>query len=221
MSIAHHVARVREEIATACHAARRSLSEIRLIAVTKAQPPAVLAELAAVGLHEYGENRIEHLAELAGTAPSEAHFHHIGRIQSRQIPDLARLASCVHGLADADHAVRLARACAAGGKRMPVFLQVNTSGEASKAGCEPADLPALLDSVRGLSGLTLLGLMTMAPPLSQEGGDDTLVRRAFARLRELAHQHDLTRLSMGMSGDFALAIAEGATDLRIGSRLFP
>lgn len=220
MSIADNVARVRDEIANACLAARRDLSEIRLIAVTKAQSPAVLAELAAVGLHEYGENRIEHLAELTAAAPSTARFHHIGRIQSRQIPDLARLAACIHGLADADHAVRLDRACATAGKQMPVFLQVNTSGEASKAGCAPTALPALLDSVRGLSGLMLLGLMTMAPPWSPEGGDATPVRQAFARLRELAYRHGLTRLSMGMSGDFALAIAEGATDLRIGSRLF-
>ena len=102
---------------------------------------------------------------------------------------------------------------------MPVFVQVNTSGETSKSGCEPVALPALLDALRTVSGLTILGLMTMAPPMP-EGGDTALVRHAFARLRALAHQHGLTRLSMGMSGDFALAIAEGATDLRIGSRLF-
>lgn len=219
MRVQDNVSQVREEIAAACQAAGRRPDEIHLIAVTKSQGPVALGDLAAAGILDYGENRIDHLAAMARGAPQGARFHHIGRIQSRQLPEIARLSACVHGLGEADHAQRLARACAPLGRRMPVFLQVNASGEASKSGCAPSGLPALLDAVRPLPELELLGLMTMAPPIP-EGGDADAARRAFATLRELAQRHGLTRLSMGMSGDFTLAISEGATDVRIGSRLF-
>lgn len=219
MPVRENVAAVRDAIAAACHSAGRDPAEVRLIAVTKSQEPGVLGDLAAAGCMDFGENRIEHLATMAASAPQGARFHHIGRIQSRQIPDIARLSACVHGLSDADHAMRLGRACAALGKRMPVFIQVNASGEASKSGCEPSELPALLDAVRTVADLHVLGLMTMAPPIP-EGGDVAPIRQTFASLRELAQRHGLSRLSMGMSGDFPLAIAEGATDVRVGSRLF-
>ena len=219
MTVRENVEAVRHEIADACCAAGRSLNEIRVIAVTKSQSPASLVELAAVGMTEYGENRIDHLAEMAAAAPPEARFHHIGRIQSRQIADIARLSACVHGLGEIDHARRLDRACAELHTRMPVFVQVNVSGEISKAGCAPEQLSGLLDAILPLPALEVLGLMTMAAPLL-EGGDVEAPRRAFAALRELARRHGLVRLSMGMSGDFAVAIREGATDVRIGSRLF-
>lgn len=219
MTIADNVAQVRHAIAAACRACGRNPATVRLIAVTKSQGPAVLPELAEQGVHEFGENRIDHLAEMAQHAPAGSQFHHIGRIQSRQIPEIARWSSCVHGVTDADHARRLARACAALGRRMPIFIQVNTSGEATKAGGGGDALPPLLDAVRALPDLDLLGLMTMAPPVP-EGADRSCIRATFAALRQLAHQHGLARLSMGMSDDFAEAIAEGATDIRIGTRLF-
>lgn len=217
--VASQVQAVRNGIAAACTTAGRDPATVRLIAVTKAQDPDVLPALAAEGVLDFGENRIDHLATMAATAPDGARFHHIGRIQSRQIPDIARLAACVHGLGESDHARRLARACAQLGRRMPVFLQVNVSGEGTKAGVAPAELPALLDAVRALPELEPLGLMTMAPPHG-DGVDDAAIRRCFAGLRELAARHGLPRLSMGMSGDFALAVQEGATDVRVGSLLF-
>jgi len=222
MPVRENIEAVRREIADACRAAGRSPSEIRLIAVTKSQGTESLTELAAAGVFDYGENRLDHLATMAASVPAGARFHHIGRIQSRQISDIARLSACVHGLAELDHARRLDRACAALRTRMPVFVQVNTSGETSKAGCAPEQLPGLLDALRPLPALDIVGLMTMAPALSEGGNvdDDEAPRRAFAALRELARHHALPRLSMGMSGDFPVAIREGATDVRIGSRLF-
>jgi uncharacterized pyridoxal phosphate-containing UPF0001 family protein len=102
-----------------------------------------------------------------------------------------------------------------------VYLQVNVIGDPAKAGVSPIDLPRLIERARATDGLDVVGLMTMAP-LAPEGGqaDETTVRRCFANLRELATKHGLARLSMGMSEDFPLAVAEGATDVRIGSRLF-
>jgi hypothetical protein len=175
--------------------------------------------LAEQGVLDFGENRVDHLATMASAAPRGARFHHIGRIQSRQIPEIVAHAACVHGLAQADHALRLGAAAAAANRRLPVFLQVNVSGEASKAGVEPAQLAPLLTTVRTLPMLEAIGLMTMAPPHG-EGVDEAEILACFERLRDLARAHGLPRLSMGMSGDFALAIRAGATDLRIGSRLF-
>ncbi len=213
------MAAVRADIAAAAERVGRDPAAIRLIAVTKSQGPDVLSALAACGLHVYGENRIDHLATMAAAAPAGSRFHHIGRIQSRQIPAIVAHAEAVHGLCDPHHAQRLDRAAAEAGRRLEVFCQVNTSGESSKAGIEPADLPALLTGLKACTQLDTVGLMTMAPVLGTPA-DAEQVRACFHRLRDLAQQHGLARLSMGMSGDLDLAIAEGATDVRIGTRLF-
>ena len=123
----------------------------------------------------------------------------------------------MHGLAQADHARLLAKACT--NRRLSVFIQVNVSGEASKAGVTAAGLAPLLDAVRALPSLDVVGLMTMAPPAG-EGVDDEQILACFTGLRDLARTHGLSRLSMGMSADFPLAIRAGATDVRIGGRLF-
>lgn len=219
MPIADAVAAVRDQIAAACARVGRDPAEVALLAVTKSQGPDVLEPLAACGLHDYGENRVDHLALMAGSAPAASRFHHIGRIQSRQIPDIVRHASVVHGLVDADHARRLDRSAAETGRRITVFCQVNTSGEAAKAGVEPEALDDLIAVVRDCAHLDLAGLMTMAPELGVHA-DEGEVRICFARLRDLARARGLRRLSMGMSLDLTIAVEEGSTDLRIGTRLF-
>ncbi len=217
--IAVRVAEVRARIRAACARSGRGPDAVRLIAVTKSQTPDVLPALAAAGVLDFGENRVEHLTLMHAAAPAGARFHAIGRIQSRQLPELAAHSACLHSLCDLDHARKLARLCADRAQRLPVFVQVNASGEASKGGVESAALPALLDAVRALPGLDLIGLMTMAPELGTVA-DEATVRRCFARVRELAAAADLPRLSMGMSGDFGIAVEEGATDVRVGTRLF-
>lgn len=219
MTIADNLRAVRAEIAAACQAAGRDPNEVSLIAVTKSQDPQVLPALAAEGALAYGENRIEHLMLMAKAAPGLSTFHHIGRLQSRQFPWIVQHAAVVHGLADLSHVARLDRAAADAGKNLGVFCQVNVYGEVSKAGVGPDDLGALCDAVRACSQLTLFGLMTMAPELDTHANADQ-VQACFAQTRALAQQQGLSRLSMGMSGDMALAIAEGATEVRIGSRLF-
>jgi hypothetical protein len=219
--IAAQVAAVRAEIVAACVRAGRDPAGVRLIAVTKSQGPEVLAPLAAAGITDVAENRIEHQAEMrAAAAGLGLAFHAIGRIQGRQCAKLVPLSECLHSLCEGDHVARLARACqgraAQGLGPFPVFLQVNTSGEAAKAGIAPEALPDLLAAVRAEPALAAVGLMTMAP----EGAADSTIRATFRRLRELAAAQGLARLSMGMSQDFPLAIAEGATDIRIGTRLF-
>ncbi len=214
--IVANVAAVRSEIAAACVHSGRDAASVRLIAVTKSQGPEVLAALAAAGIADFGENRLEHLAEMLLHAPLGARFHAIGRVQGRQLAGVAADCAVLHSLCATDHIGRLARACTAHGRRLPVFIQVNTAGEVSKAGLAPGEVAGFVAAVRAESALDPVGLMTMAP----EGVAEGEIRAAFAALRVLAGELGLARLSMGMSQDFRLAIAEGATDIRVGTRLF-
>lgn len=219
MTIAEQVGAVRNEVAEACRKAGRDAQNVRLIAVTKSQGPEVLAALVAAGITAVGENRLEHHAVMHAAAPPGLAFHAIGRLQSRQLAKLLPLSSCFHGLCEADHLTKLARACSEQGRRVEVFIQVNTSGEPAKAGVTAEALPGILDHARSLSQLDVVGLMTMAPE-RDDGASETAIRSCFARCRELGGRHGLERLSMGMSQDFIWAVEEGATNVRVGTRIF-
>ncbi len=211
---------VHERIVAACQRAGRA-DRPQVIAVTKNQDPAILPALATAGLHCYGENRVEHLRLMHAVAPPNSAFAYIGRVQSRQLTTVATYCTSLHALADIRHVRRLAEACRRLERRLEVFVQVNTSHEAGKAGVEPQGLPAVLDACRTHEdALNVVGLMTMAPDI-RGSGDDGTVRRTFADLRTLAETHAVPGLSMGMSTDYEIAIEEGATHLRLGTILFP
>jgi len=217
--IAANVAAVRADIAAACREAGRDPAGVTLVAVTKTQEADVLPALRAAGVRDFGENRVEHLVEMARHGEAGDRWHYIGRVQGRQLARIAPLAYALHSLCEAEHIDRLARACIQAARRLQVYVQVNASGEASKAGVAPEALPALLAAIRAQPALEPVGLMTMAPELGTHA-DAAVVRACFARLRGLAQANDLNGLSMGMSLDLAIAIAEGATVVRVGTRLF-
>jgi hypothetical protein len=217
--VAGNLANLRERIARAATAAGRNPADLRLIAVTKTESPAVLATLAAAGCLDWGENRVEHLMTMVqegGGIATTGRFHFLGRVQGRQFRRLAPHCAVLHSLADHDHVARLERACAEAGRHLEVFCQVATGHDPAKAGCQPDDLPRLLDAVNAAPHLQVVGLMTMAPLAAPE----SICRDCFATCRILADRHGLARLSMGMSDDFPWAIQEGATDLRIGTAIF-
>lgn len=227
-----NIAAVRAEIAASCQRAGRDPKDVTLIAVTKNQSPDVVPLLHAAGITDIGENRYEHQQFMANAAPTGMRIHAIGRIQSRQLSSLVPISNFIHSLADPSHIKKLSQACISSGKRMSVYVQVNTSGEASKAGINPQDLGSMLDQIYKHPELDALGLMTMAPiddhkinHTSDTGSahnqaEKDLIRRCFSDLRELAMRHHLPGLSMGMSQDFPIAIEEGATVVRVGTRLF-
>jgi len=219
-SIADHVQALRGEVAAACARAGREPDAVRIIAVTKSQGSGVLGPLAAAGLTEFGENRIEHLLEMHRAAPQGARFHAIGRLQSRQLRALIGTCASIHSLCELSHLQKLSALCQEAELRMEVYLQVNTSGEATKAGLAPITVPSVVAQARLLPGLEVVGLMTMAPEMPDHQADDGRIRRCFRALAGLARDLGLPRLSMGMSQDFAIAIEEGATDIRVGTRLF-
>ena len=212
--LALRLASVRERIARAAEGVRRDPAGILLLAVTKIFPAAVIREANDLGLREFGENYVQ---EFEGKAPqvedlAGARFHLIGHLQSNKSKKAAELFQVVQTVDSA----KLARRLDENGRALDVMLEVKLSEEEAKSGADPADLPALIDAVRACSNLRLLGLMTM-PPWSD---DPEASRGYFRRLRELAEQHELPQLSMGMSHDLETAIQEGSTCVRVGTALF-
>ena len=208
------LARLEERIQRAAARAGRARPGITLIAVTKKFSAARIEEAYGAGQRDFGENYVQEFsakrAELGGLA--EARFHLIGHLQSNK----ARLASELFDTIQTVDSARLARRLNEHRPGMEVLIEVHLSGEAAKSGVRPAELEALVETIRRDTQLRLTGLMTM-PPWSE---DAETSRPFFARLRELAARFGLPSLSMGMSNDFEVAIEEGATHIRVGTALF-
>ena len=229
-----NIARVQERIAIAEHRARRP-GQVRLVAVSKTRPAEAVAAAYRAGLSLFGENRVEEAGpksaavasllqatQTSGVSLRTVEWHMIGHLQSRKAVDVLPWASLVHSVDTVKLAGRLSRAVP-DGELLPILLEVNVSGEESKAGFSQADLPAAVEDIAALPGLRIDGLMTMAPIVE----DPELARPVFCGLRrlrdQLAEQYPplpWTHLSMGMTDDFEVAIEEGATLVRIGRAIF-
>jgi pyridoxal phosphate enzyme (YggS family) len=208
------LAAVRKRIQCAAERSRRDPTEILLLAVTKVFPASIIREAYALGLRDFGENYVQEFETKAPelTDLSDARFHLIGHLQSnksRKAIDLFQVIQTVD-------TAKLARRLNETERPLDVMLEVKLSPENAKSGAAPEQLPELIATVRSCNNLRLLGLMTM-PPWSD---DPEASRLYFRRLRELARQHGLPQLSMGMSHDLETAIEEGSTCVRIGTALF-
>lgn len=223
MSIAQNLQAVRERMARAAMAAGRDPAGVRLVAVSKMHSAAEVAQALAAGQTLFGENYAQEAQAKIATVGPGARWHFIGHLQSNK----ARLAAGLFDMIESVHSLKLAQAldrhCQETGKRLPVLLQVNLGGEAQKSGCHPHEAPALAFALAALPGLELKGLMTM-PPFYD---DPDQARPIFAALRRLARSlapdlppGSMDELSMGMSGDFEAAIAEGSTLVRVGTAIF-
>jgi pyridoxal phosphate enzyme (YggS family) len=205
---------VEQRITNAAERAGRQRSAITLIAVTKKFPAETIREAYALGLRIFGENYVQEfetkhpaLADLL-----DAEFHLIGHLQSNKARPSAELFRVIQTVDSA----KLARRLNDVGRPLEVMLEVKLSEEESKSGAAPESLAALIDAVRVCPNLQLTGLMTM-PPWSD---DPEVTRPYFRRLAQLAREHGLPKLSMGMSHDLEAAIEEGATHVRVGTALF-
>ena len=218
--LAERLTRVRETIAA--HQARGGWSHpVTIVAVTKTHGAEAVRAAVAVGLTAVGENRVqEALAKQEELADLVVDWHLIGTLQRNK----ARLAvgrfALIHSVDRLDLAQELQKR-AAPGTRQAMLVQVNCSGEPQKGGAEPDELPALLEALRPLDRLEVRGLMTMA----EYSTDEAVQRAAFQRLRTLREAaeragHRMPELSMGMSGDYPVAVEEGATMVRLGTLLF-
>lgn len=221
--LADRLARIRARIAAALDRAGRAAGSVRLLAVTKGHPAATVREALALGLSELGESRVQEAERKIREAGAGPRWHLVGHLQSNKARKAAELFSEIHSVDSAALADELARRAAAIGRSPLCYVEVNTSGEASKHGVPPEGAHDLLRRLRGLEPLRLAGLMTIGP---LHGGPDgaRAAFRSLARIRDEARQDGIldgpAGLSMGMSDDFEIAIEEGATIVRIGSALF-
>ena len=214
--IARNLAGIRQRIADATARAGRDAASVHLIAVTKTVGLGEVEALRDAGATEMGENRVEVAQPKIAAGPKDIVWHMIGPLQTRKAPEVVAAFSHFDAIDRIRAAEALQRRCEEQDRTLRVLIEVNVSGEESKHGFEPADLPQVLVEMRGFDRLHLGGLMTMAP----FGAEEAFLRSCFRRLKQLADSHGLAELSMGMTDDFEIAIEEGATQVRIGRALF-
>jgi PLP dependent protein len=221
-SLAANWSQIRERVDAACRAAGRDPASVNILPVSKTFGPSLIRAAVALGQHRFGENKVQEIRDKsAQLADCGIDWVMIGHLQTNKVREVARLASEVQSLDRPELAEALHRRLQAEGRAIDVLVQVKTSHEPSKYGLPAEQLPAFLDTLRDYDTLRVRGLMTLATHSTEPAE----VSSCFRLLRELRAQagaqgHDLPRLSMGMSGDFPLAIAEGATEVRIGTAIF-
>ena len=218
-TIADNIALVSSRIRAAALAAQRDEHSVQLLAVSKTKPAEALREAYAAGLHDFGENYLqEALGKQLELADLPLIWHFIGPIQSNKTRAIAEHFAWVHSVDRLKIAQRLSEQRPADLPPLNICIQVNVSGEASKSGCTPSDLPALASAISQLPRINLRGLMAIPEPTEDRAAQDA----SFAAVQRLQTSLDLPldTLSMGMSHDLESAIAMGATWVRIGTALF-
>jgi PLP dependent protein len=214
---------VRGRIEAAAARSGRPAGGVTLIGVSKTVTAETMRAAVAAGLADLGENRVQEAqAKIPVVGRAKVRWHFIGHLQRNKAGRAVELFDRVHSVDDAEVAEALARHAVAAGRTLPVLVEVNVSGEASKFGVGPDALTVLLERVAALPGLALDGLMTVGPLVESAEA----ARPGFARLRELRDEAErrlgrrLPELSMGMSGDFEVAVEEGSTMVRVGGAIF-
>jgi pyridoxal phosphate enzyme (YggS family) len=224
MTIAVNLARIQERINRAALRCGRQPEDVRLVAVSKTVPLERIREAVSAGATILGENYIQEAREKIALIGTEAEWHFIGHLQSNKAKFAVELFSMIHSVDRVSLAEELNKEAAKKNKILPVLIQVNISGEETKSGIDAAGTRQLVQQVAQLPHLSVQGLMTM-PPWFEDSEEARPYFRALRKLRdELAGEKipnvSLTELSMGMSGDFEVAIEEGATLVRIGTAIF-
>jgi PLP dependent protein len=224
--IAENLSEVQARIAEACRRAGRDPASVGLVCVTKTVEPDSIRDAYAAGARDFGENYAQHLRDKAGELEdlSDLRWHFIGSLQRNKVKYVVGRARLIHSVDSTELLAALEQRAAGLGVTQPLLLELNLGGEASKSGAGEARLPLLLDALASCPHCRCTGLMTMPPAFD----DPESARPIFARLRELLDAHravprpnvELRELSMGMSGDFEAAIAEGATLVRVGTAIF-
>lgn len=222
MGLVENLEQVRTRIAAACARAHRPVDSVTLVAVSKGQPPEVVSQAAALGLGLFGENRVQEARTKKLECSGKLRWHMIGHLQSNKARDAVQVFDMIESVDSLALAEELHRRAAQAARTLPILLQVNVAGESTKSGYSPERVLGELAAINQFAHLEIHGLMTIAP----WSADPEKVRPVFRRLRELREQCEqrlgapLRHLSMGMSGDFEVAIEEGATLIRVGTALF-
>jgi len=222
VSLPENLNSIQQRIRGACNRCDREPKSVTLLAVTKTQPPEVVSAAAELGLFLFGENKVQEAKAKIPLCSGKLRWHFIGHLQSNKCRDAVNLFQMIQGVDSLPLAREINKRAEEAARTMPVLLEVNLAGEASKFGYRPEQLLADLRETNFLPRIEIQGLMTV-PPWSPDAENS---RPHFRRLRELKTECErvlgapLPHLSMGMSGDFEVAIEEGATIIRIGTALF-
>jgi pyridoxal phosphate enzyme (YggS family) len=224
MSIAENIRSVQDRIAAAAWRSKRDPSTVKLVVVTKTVGKERIREAVSAGAMILGENRVQEAKDKIAVLGPIASWHLIGHLQSNKAKYAVTLFYLIHSVDSIDLAQEIDRQARKNGKVQNILIEVNVSGESSKDGVGPGDVPALLDEASRLTNIRVQGLMTM-PPYSE---DPEASRPWFQKLRELAADIKkekmpnvfMNELSMGMSSDFEVAVEEGATLVRVGTAIF-
>lgn len=220
MDVKTNLVGIEQDIKTACEKVGRNPEEITLIAVTKYVTIERTKEAIQAGIKNIGENRLEGLLEKKQNIADEAIWHFIGSLQTRKVKDIIADIDAIHSVDRLSLAKEINKRAE---KPVDCFVQVNVSGEESKQGVEPDELLGFIETLSTYENVRVVGLMTMAPLTD----DETRLREVFANLAQLRNvikdkqfsHAPCTYLSMGMSNDFQIAIEEGATHIRVGTKL--
>lgn len=222
MDLAANLENIRIRIAAACERVGRSVDSVSFQAVSKGQPPEAVQAAGDLGVTLFGENKVQEAKAKIPLCPGNLRWHMIGHLQSNKCRDAVQLFEMIQSVDSLALAQEINKWADKGAKMMPILLEVNVAGESSKFGYGPQKLLSELKGFNALGRIEVHGLMTVAPWAT----DAQKVRPVFRKLRELKEQCEqvlgapLPHLSMGMSGDFEVAIEEGATIVRIGTALF-
>ncbi len=224
MSIAENYKRVKEAVAEAAVKAGRDPSEITIVAVTKTHPAETVEEALAAGVTDVGENRVQEFLSKEPGVTSPCRWHLIGHLQTNKVNKVVGKFSMIHSVDSLKLAEKLSSAGERDGVTTDILLEINTSGEESKFGLEPGQAPELCAQIAPLPALNLRGLMTVGPWVD----DAAVLSKAFGSLRYLGEKIveagingiSMEHLSMGMTDDFEIAIAEGSTIVRLGRVIF-
>ena len=223
--ISDNIDRIREKISRACARAGRTPSEVTLLAVAKTFPAGAVREAIGAGVTDIGENYVQELLAKRGVLPGAAvRWHFIGHLQSNKVRQIAPWIHMIHAVDSAALAIEIDRRASKEGRVIECLIEVNTTGERTKFGAAPDQVAPLVRSLSSCDSISLAGLMTIGPFLPDPEGS----RPMFRRLRQLRDEIaalgqanvSMRHLSMGMTGDFEVAIDEGATLIRIGTAIF-
>lgn len=217
-NIAKNLNNIRQRIARACEKSGRNVNEVSLVAVSKTVSPELISEAIKCGASIFGENRVQEFREKYPLFP-DSEWHIIGHLQTNKVKYAVGKASLIHSV-DSLHLAEAIDACAQKmGVIQNILLEVNISGEESKYGLTLSEIPTIIKDIKNLKNISFKGFMTMAPKEATEEE----IRSVFGRARSLFEEYvplGATVLSMGMSGDFEIAVEEGATHVRVGSSIF-
>ena len=208
--------RVRERVAAAAERAGRRADDVLLVAVSKTVEAEHVKLAIDAGVAALGENRVQEAKAKVATLGRPVPWHLIGHLQTNKVKDALAIFDVIQSIDRLEVARECERRAAGAGRPVDVLLEVNVANEPTKGGFAPDAIPAALDALAGMAHLKVRGLMAI-PPIVEKAEDS---RPAFRALRALAERHRLGELSMGMSGDFEVAIEEGATIVRVGTAIF-